>query len=179
VALLIKNNHRPQSSSIQPIILDQLVKVSQPAVALPASTTGQLFRVKNGRVMVRLLLGEVTTVIQNQACNTKISSKRLDSASAAVGTAVDIAANVDIANKEVGSFYFVEGDGTAGVLALAGGSLIGTNSGQWIAPQGEIYVTTAATNTGAMKWDLWFQPIDPGAYVEAAVLTNSLLTVAI
>jgi hypothetical protein len=61
--------------------------------------------------------------------------------------------------------YFVEGDGTAGVLSNAGAAYVGPNSGQFIVPQGEIYLTTSATNTGAMKWDLWYQPLDEGAYV--------------
>jgi hypothetical protein len=179
MALLIKNQHRPTASTSQPVILDQWIKVSQPAVALPATTTGQLFRVRQGRVLVRGLLGEVTTIIQTQACNTKISSKKLDNAGVAVGTAVDVASNLDITAIEVGGFLWVEGDGTALVKATAGASLIGSNSGQWIAPQGEIYVTTAATNTGAVKWDIWYMPIDPGAFIEAATLTTALLTAAI
>jgi hypothetical protein len=62
---------------------------------------------------------------------------------------------------------FVEGDGTAMVKSTAGAAFIGANSGQWIAPQGEIYITTSATNTGAIKWDIFYQPLDAGAYVEA------------
>jgi hypothetical protein len=179
MALLIKNQHRPTASSIQPTVLDQWQKVSQPAVALPASTTGQLFRVKGGRVLVRSLIGQVTTAIQATDPVLKVSSKALDTASAAVGTAVDVASTVDISSLEVGGLLFVEGDGTAIVKSNAGAAFIGTNSGQWIAPQGEIYLTTGATKTGAIKWDIWYQPIDPGAYVEAAPLTSSLLTAAI
>lgn len=179
MAFLAKNMHRPNASTSQPVILEQWVKVSQPAVALPATTTGQLFRVKGGRVWVKALIGQVTTIIQAQACNIKVSSKALDSASAAIGTAVDIASNVDINALEVGGMVFTEGDGTAAVKSNAGGALAGANSGIWTAAQGEIYITTSATNTGAMKWDLWYMPIDPGAYVEAATLTTALLTAAI
>lgn len=184
MALFIKDIKRPTGASGRQATLDQWIQVTQASpsgagIALPATTTGQLFRVKGGRVLVRGLLGQVTTVIQTQACNTKVSSKALDAASAAIGTAVDISANVDITAQQVGGLHFVEGDGTAGVLSTAGGALIGANSGMWIAPQGEIYVTTGATNTGAMKWDIWYQPLDAGAYVEAAPLTNSLLTAAI
>jgi hypothetical protein len=179
MALLLKQTARPQGSQSQPAIVDQWIKVSQPAVALPASTTGQIFRVQGGRVLVKALVGEVTTLIQTQACNMKVSSKKLTDAAAAVGTAVDVAANVDVTAREVGGLYFVEGDGTAGVLSNAGAAFVGTNSGNWVAPQGEIYVTTSATNTGAMKWDIWYQPLDPGARVVPATLTNSVLTAAI
>jgi len=185
MALILKDIKRPQGSSSKSSTIDQAIKVSGAVtsagagVALPATTTGQLFRVKGGRVRVKALIGEVTTIIQTQACNLKVSSKKLDSASAAVGTAVDVASNVDVTALEVGGTAFVEGDGTAVVLANAGATLVGS-TGEWIAPQGEIYVTTSATNTGAMKWDIFYQPLDPGAYVEAAPLTAAgILTAAI
>lgn len=183
MALIIKNGTR-QSANRQPIV-DQWIQVTQAnqstgaGLALPATTTGQLFRVRGGAVMVKALIGRVTTVIQTQADNLKVSSKQLDNSSVAVGTAVDIASNLDVTALEVGGFLFVEGDGTAVVKANAGGSFIGANSGYWIAPQGEIYVTTSATNTGAIKWDIWYQPLDAGAFVEAAVLSSGLLTAAI
>lgn len=180
MALLVKNQNRPVgTSSLSNATLDQYIKVSQPAAALPATTTGQLFRVRGGRVLIKALIGEVTTVIQTQACNLKVSSKRLDAASAAVGTAVDIASNLDVTAIEVGGSLFTEGDGTALVKSTAGGVLIGTNSGWWIAPQGEIYLTTSATNTGAIKWDLFYQPLDPGAYVEPVPQVSSALVAAI
>lgn len=184
MALLIKDTQRPTGSSGRQATIDQWIRVSQVSstgtgIALPASTTGQLFRVKGGRVVVKALLGEVTTVIQTQADNLKVSVKKLDAASAAVGTAVDVASNLDVTAIEVGGFLFVEGDGTALVKSTAGGALIGPNSGMWIAAQGEIYLTTSATNTGAVKWDIWYQPLDAGAFVEAAPLTAGVLTAAI
>lgn len=177
MAFLVKNSTRRSGGVTRQTdnVIDQYIHVACPSRTIPATTTDQIFRVKGGRVKIRNLVGEVTTAIQNQLNNMKVSSKKLDASSAAVGSAVDVAANVDVANREVGGFYFVEGDGTAGVLSNAGAAFIGANSGEWIAPQGEIYVTTSATNTGAMKWDLWYVPLDPGAYVEAV----STATVAI
>lgn len=170
MALLIKDRstYTTGASRSGVAFVEQLIHVKAPSQTIPATTTQQIFRVKGGRVLVKALLGEVTTAVQAQADNMKVTSKRLDNASVAVGTAKDIAANVDVTGLEVGSFYFVEGDGTAGVLSTAGGAYVGPNSGYWIAPQGEIYVTTSATNTGAMKWDIWYQPLDEGAYVEFA-----------
>lgn len=172
MAFVIKNRSFRNVSGSQSqqgyAILDQDIHVQTAARALPtAASTDQIFRVRGGRVLVKRLVGEVTTVIQAQADNLKVSSKKLDTSSAAVGTAVDIAANLDINAMEVGGLYFVEGDGTAGVKSTAGGALIGTNTGMWIAPQGEIYLTASATNTGAFKWDLWYMPLDEGAYVES------------
>lgn len=178
MAFTIKNTNRSVGSSTPMAVVDQFIKVScvgltGSGVALPASTTGQLFRVKGGRVLVKALIGEVTTVIQTQADNLKVSAKKLDNAGAAVGSAVDIAANVDVTAMAVGSHYFVEGDGTAGVLSTAGAVLMGTNTGWWVCEQGEIYLTASATNTGAVKWDIYYQPLDPGAYVEQAQLSGA------
>jgi hypothetical protein len=179
MALMLKNrtfNRSTGSASAQGYAyLEQLIHVSVPARTIPATTTDQLFRVKGGRVKVKALVGEVTTVIQTQADNMKVSSKRLDNSSAAVGTAVDVASNLDITAMEVGGSVFVEGDGTALVKSTAGAVLMGTNSGEWIAPQGEIYLTTSATNTGAMKWDLWYVPLDEGAWVEPVLSATAAI----
>ena len=179
MAFLVKNQHRPTGGTQQAAVLEQWIKTTQPAIALPASTTGQLFRVFGGKVLVRALVGTVTTIIQSSDPVLKISSKQLDNAAAAVGTAIDIASTVDLSSLEVGGTVFVEGDGTALVKANAGCVLGGTNDGTWIAPQGEIYLTTGATKTGAIRWDIWYQPLDEGAYVVPATLTASLLTAAI
>lgn len=185
MAFMLKNAHRPQAANAQQAtILEQWTKVTRDndagtGVALPASTTGQLFRVYGGKVIVRALIGTVTTIIQNSDPVMKVSSKQLDNSSVAVGTAVDVASTVDFNSLEVGGTLFVEGDGTALVKANAGAVFIGTNSGLWVAPQGEIYLTTGATKTGKMIWDLWYQPLDSGAYVLPATLTTSLLTAAI
>lgn len=185
MALLIKDTKRPQGSTGRQATIDQQIQVTQatPAgagIALPATTTGQLFRVRGGRVLVKALIGTVMTATGATATNLKVSSKRLDDANVAVGTAVDVASNVSVASLEAGAMAFVEGDGTAVVTSTAGAAFIGPNSGHWIAPQGEIYVTTSATNTGTMKWDIFYQPLDPGAIVEAAQLTAAgLLTAAI
>lgn len=178
MAFQIKNTNRPQGSSTPMAILDQFIKVScvgltNSGVALPATTTGQIFRVFNGRILVKALVAEVTTAIQAQACNVKFTAKKLDGAGVAIGTAVDITANVDVTGQAVGSHHFVEGDGTAGVLSTAGAVLMGTNTGWWVCEQGEIYLTTSATNTGAYKYDLYYQPLDPGAYAVQAQLSGA------
>lgn len=178
MALLIKRAHRQSSSSASQggaAVLDQFIQVSTATRTPPATTTDQIFRVRGGRVLVRALIGEVTTAIQNQACNLKVSSKRLDNSSVAVGTAVDVASNVTIQALELGSSLFVEGDGTALVTSTAGAAFIGANSGMWVAPQGEIYLTTSATNTGSIKWDIFYQPLDPGAYVDSVVTATAAI----
>lgn len=148
-------------------VIEQFVQVRRAAASLPQTSTHQLFRVVGGKVKVKALIGTVTTVIEGTDPVMKVSSKALSVAAAAVGTAVDVASTVDTSSLEVGGMLFVEGDGTALVKSNAGAAFIGTNSGEWIAPQGEIYLTTGASKTGAIQWDLFYEPLDPNSYVYA------------
>ena len=156
--------------------LSQYIKVSRAAKALPQTTTQQLFRVHGGRVLVRFLIGEVTTVIEGTDPVMKISVSALSSASALVGTAYDIASTLDISSDEVGTLYSVEGDGTAIISGnQVAGSVEAFGTG-WIQSQGQIYMTTGASKTGAIKWDLYYQPLDPGAYVVAVDAATAAIT---
>lgn len=132
-------------------------RVDKASATLPATGNQTLFTISGGRVLLTLLYGEVTTVIQNQLNNTKVTS------APTVGTAVDLAANLDIAADEVGTLYLVEGDGTALVGANAGAAVTAIGMAPLIIPTGVIRLTTSATNTGATKWQAWFFPLDEGA----------------
>ena len=150
-------------------VLSQAIHVVRAAKVLPQSTTEQLFLVRGGRVLVRAMLGEVTTVLTATDPVSSINSSKLNAAlDTIVGTTVAIATTVDTASLEVGGTVFVEGDGTALVKANAGCVFIGAVTGMWLAPRGEIYLTTTGNNTtGAMKWEIWYEPWDAGAYVTA------------
>ena len=137
-------------------------KVERATATPPATTTDEIFAVVGGKVLVTALIGEVTTAIQNQTCNLKVTHNP------DTGTSADVASNLDIANDEIGTLYIVEGDGTALVGVNAGtGWPTGTTRG-WIANTGAIDIETGATNTGSIKWTIFYVPIDAGAYIEAA-----------
>ena len=135
------------------------IHVVKAAATLPATTTQTIFTVAGGRCLVSLLLGEVTTIVQAQANNLKVTS------APTTGTAVDLASNLDINADEAGTLYLVEGDGTALVGANAGAALSGIGRSMFIVPIGVIRIETSATNTGATKWDLWYLPLDEGANI--------------
>lgn len=179
MAFLIKTSAGRSTGPSNPgqATLDQFIHVKRAGKVLPQSTTEILFKVVGGRVLVRALIGEATVVLTATDPVAKISSKKLNAAlDTAVGTAVDVASTVNLASLEVGGNAFVEGDGTALVKANAGATFMGTNTGAWIAPNGEIYLTTGASNTtGAMKWDLWYQPLDEGAYVIAVDTATAVI----
>lgn len=155
--------------------VQQYTQVSTAGRVLPATTTDQIFRVKGGRVLVHLILGEVTTVCSGTATNLKLTSKKLDNGSVAVGTAVDLTANAAVTSKEVGALFVPLGSGAAAIVSNAGAGIATLGRNAFICPQGEIYITTDATNTGAMKWDIFYQPLDAGAYVESVVTATAAI----
>lgn len=128
---------------------------------LPQTGAEALFNVTGGRVWVKLILGEVTTAIQNQANATKLVSNPT------VGTSGDISATLDIAADEVGTLYFPEGDATALIGANAGTGFAANGINPFIVPVGSIDLDCAASNTGKVKWDIWYVPLDEGARVHA------------
>ncbi len=136
------------------------VHVVRPLATLPQSATGHLFQV-TGRVVVTLLVGQVTTAIQSSDPVAKVTL------TPTAGTAVDVASTVDLSSLEVGGFIFVEGDGTALVKSNAGGAFIGAPSGRFIANAGYIDLITSASKSGAVKWDLYYVPLDDGSSVVA------------
>lgn len=136
------------------------LKVDRATATLPQTDTEALFTVVGGRVAITQIIGEATTAIENQANNTKLT------ANPTTGTSVDICAALNIAADEVGTLYGISS-------GLATDALIGINAGALpgqtrpvIVNIGSIDLNCAASNTGSVKWSLFYVPIDDGAYVE-------------
>lgn len=136
--------------------------VAKATATLPASTTQHLFVITGGRVLVNLLVGEVTTIIQSSDPVAKVTS------TPTTGSAVDVASTVDISSLEAGGLLMVEGDGTALVKGNAGAAFFAAGQHQFVAPIGYLDLITGATKSGATKWDLWYVPLDEGAAVASA-----------
>ena len=137
------------------------IKVDRATSTLPQTTQSALFTIANGRVCITGLIGEVTTVIQTQANNTKLV------ANPSVGTDVDICAVLSITADEVGTLY--------GITGLTSDAMIGINAGavpdqvkNVIVAPGTLDLNCAASNTGAIKWTVFYYPIDDGATITAA-----------
>lgn len=134
------------------------VRVDKATAALPQTTTGTLFTVSGGRIILTSIVGEVTTIIQTQANATKLIS------TPTTGTAVDMCATLDITADEVGCLY--------GITGLQSDALIGLNAGLTrlpsqlqVIPIGTIKLSCAASNTGSVKWSMTYIPLDVGASV--------------
>lgn len=133
--------------------------LSRATATVPQTTSRALFTVTSGRIFVHLLLGEVTTVIQTQTDNLKININPTTGTTAIVGT------NLDITASQVGTLVYPEGDGTALIANDAGTGFGSGGLFPWICPIGDIEEETSASNTGAIKWDLWYEELDENAVV--------------
>lgn len=135
-------------------------KVDQPAKTVPQNVLSALFTVSGGRVLVTGIVGEVTTIIGGTTPSAKLV------ANPTVGADSDITAAVAITADAVGNLYGV---------STVGGNLAVLES---VAPLGqEPFVlkagtldlhVSAADATGAIKWSLFYVPLDDGASVAAA-----------
>jgi len=128
---------------------------------LPQTTTGAIFTITGGRVVITSLIGTVTTVIQTQVNNTKLTS------APTTGTATDMCAVLDISAKEVGTQLSVIGPpATALYGPNAGLGQLMTNP--QIVPIGNILLNCAASNTGAVSWTCTWFALDDNAKLVAA-----------
>jgi hypothetical protein len=135
--------------------------VERATAALPQSATGALFTVSGGRAIVFLILGQVTTIIQAQANAVKLVS------TPTAGSAVDLCATVDINGLEVGGKLLAPNVAATALGKTNAGAAFGAY-GFTIVDPGSIGLNTAASSTGAIKWTLFYVPLDPGASIVAA-----------
>lgn len=136
-------------------------KVERATATLPQTTAAAIFNIKGGRVLMTQIVGEVTVVIQTQANNTKLT------ANPTTGTSVDICAALSITADEVGCLYGITGLNTDAMIGINAGALPAQTRAV-VLPIGTLDLDCAASNTGSVKWTLFYIPIDDGAYVEAA-----------
>lgn len=140
------------------------VRVTRATAALPQSTAGALFTVTGGKVLVTSLIGEVTTVIQTQADNTKLTFDPVDA-----GATQDLCAVLDITADAVGTMYSLTG--TPATAMQDGLNFLSSNkvlAQPLVLKPGSILLDCAASNTGSVKWELTYIPLDNGASVAAA-----------
>jgi len=150
------------NTSLRKILLG--TSVSKATAALPATTDAALFTVV-GQVLVTSLVGEVTTVIQTQANNTKLKFNP-----DGTGADTDLCAVLDISADAVGTQYSLTGtvaDALSSGLWTLGPNLLIQAPGIYL-NDGNIEIDCAATNTGSVKWDLTYIPYSTDAAVTAA-----------
>ena len=135
-------------------------RTERATAALPQTTATAIFTVYTGRILMVQIVGEVTTVIQTQANNTKLTFDP------ATGTSVDLCAVLDITADEVGTLYGITG--TLANALVGAGQVLASQAIPVVIKPGDIDLDCAASNTGNVKWTLFWVPLDAGAYVAAA-----------
>lgn len=135
-------------------------KVSTSGKTVPQNAASALFTVTGGRVVVLGIVGEVTTVIGGTTPSAKLV------ANPTTGTDSDITSAVAITSDPVGNLY---GVATVGGALVVLESVAPLNQTPFVVKAGTIDLNVSAADaTGAIKWDLFYVPLDPGASVTAA-----------
>lgn len=138
------------------------IRIDRATDTLPQTADEALFTITGGRVLVVGLVGEVTTVIQTQANNTKVKFNPT-----ATGADQDLCAVLDVSADAVGELYTISG---AVGDAMRSDLLIGNAmlTSPLLLSEGDIELDCAASNTGSVSWSLIYVPWDAGAEVAAA-----------
>jgi hypothetical protein len=138
------------------------------ATAWGAQVVYPLFTVVNGRVIVKQIVGEVTTVLSNNATLVKYYFTPTGGAQLDLG-----AISLTVAQLAVGKRILSAGTiGGATTFSGIGASMLQTVPyilGQ-VGVGGTIGIesTTASLTSGAMKFTVLYTPLDEGSYIVAA-----------
>lgn len=127
-------------------------------------TTGNIFTF-TGTIEIMAIWGRVTTVVQTQTTNIKLSVKN-DAL-----TAYDICANVDGTAAAVGTLLSITGTAANAGVLTANGVLAPTQASRIITScttSGLILATYGAASTGAILYMMQWRPLSAGATVAAA-----------
>lgn len=144
-------------------LISEGILVSRATAALPATALGNIFTITGGRILVVGLIGEVTTAVQNQACTISIGT----APTVGTGSATALGTTSSIIAAPIGT-HFSSNPGGATVTDLTTQAGVLVPAAGFLVDAGSITITTSATNTGSVKWDLIFVPWDNGASVAAA-----------
>ena len=139
--------------------IERGLRLPHPAQTLAQTGVKSIYTIVGGAIRAISLVGVVTTVIQTQTNNAKLQAK------ATGQTAVDMCATADITALAVGQLV-----GITGVAATAlqkGWAIVGQTT-PWIVLPGTIDLNCDASSTGACRWVLSWESVDPGSYVVLA-----------
>jgi hypothetical protein len=126
-------------------------------LALPATGTSAIFNVV-GVVELVSIIGVVTTVVQTQACNLKIST-------VSNGATTDICADLNISAHAAQSRYSITGTLANALINTAKGVPVARQATPLIVQEGTINLTTSATNTGNIRWLVSYKPLQAGSRI--------------
>ena len=137
------------------------IVVERPSALPPQGARGDLFNIVGGRVVLKAIIGEVTTNIGAVANNTKLEYNPADAARG------DMCNLLNITGAAAGTILSITGTPANNLVAATNVAL--RQATQQVLKPGVIELNCAgASVTGAIKWTVLYVPIDDGAYVEVA-----------
>ena len=138
------------------------LRVDRAAAAVPlGATTGNLFRIVGGRVIVRQIIGLVTVEL---GAGANLSSLNYDPDD---GAADDLSDTVDLVAAAAGTVIVPTGDPTDNLEISV--NVINEQAIGFVLKPGVITLTCAdGPADGRVSWSVLYVPIDDGAYIEVA-----------
>ena len=133
-------------------------KVEKGSTLVVGATTKDMFTVTGGRVCITALHSEVATA--DIGVNASALSINVDPTVGAIGV---LATGIESASAVVGTTFSITGNPADAVIKNTGVAIGCVQP--CIVPAGAITYATAGTNTGSMKWAIWYYPVDDNAYV--------------
>jgi hypothetical protein len=151
-----------QGTQLATVQFGSMVRNASPKT-VPANTTSTIFTVTGGSIFVTGLFGVVTTAITGTTPALKLV------ATPTTGTANDMCTALTVTSAEVGALFSLPSavgsalngaPNKSGSVSLGGGQLVAA---------GTIGANTAAADAaGAIRWTLFYVPLDGAATVTAA-----------
>ena len=128
--------------------------------ALPATTTWALFNVV-WVVEIIAIIWVVTTVVQTQACNLKLST-------VSNSATTDVCADLNISAAAAQSRMSITGTFANALINTAKWVPVARQATAFIAQEGTIIATTSATNTWNIRWLVRYKPLQEWSRIYAA-----------
>jgi len=139
------------------------LRVDRATATLPQGTAAAIFNIVGGKVLITGILGECTTAIGG-ANNTKLTANP----TVATAGSADLCAVVDTNACDVGDILSITGTPADAMVAAHVGACQMMGPLGVACQVGTIDLDCAGSVTGAIKWSIWYIPLDDGAYVTAA-----------
>ena len=141
------------------------INVSRAAAQCPtvALSPQSIFTVSGGRIVLVSLTGHVTTVMSGTVTTLAVGLTPTEGAATNVSTA--LASATAVTSLEVGSNVGLGLTAGAALVVGANASVPLVLAARQIINTGVITLTGSATNTGFLKWDLTYIPLDTAAQV--------------
>lgn len=138
------------------VVQDGLV-LPRMATIIPQNGVKSLFTVSGGVIRIMQLFGVVTTVIAGGANNAKFQFKPTGQ------TAIDLCAVADIGTTPLAVNQIIAPPGAVATAMLTGWGVAGSTISFYAGPGTIDLSCSAAAGTGAFRFVLRYQAVDPGA----------------